>query len=62
MASDSEVKKVAREYIDSAMAERRRLGYAAKVSRKSYGHAVDQAAGVFEKLHGANQRGTAKKR
>jgi hypothetical protein len=50
MATDPEVKKTAKDFIDSALAERERLGYSSKVSKKSYGRAVDQATDVFERL------------
>jgi hypothetical protein len=50
MAADPEAKKAAKEFIDSALAARERLGYSAKVSKKSYGRAVEQATGVFERL------------
>jgi hypothetical protein len=48
MAAD--VQKAAKEFIDSALAARARLGYSAKVSKKSYGRAVDQATHVFERF------------
>jgi hypothetical protein len=46
----SDVKKAAKEFIDSALAARARLGDSAKVSKRSYGRAVDQATDVFERL------------
>jgi hypothetical protein len=52
MAADPDVKKAAKEFIDRALAERERLGYSSKVSKKSYGRAVDQATDVFERLQG----------
>ena len=52
MAADPDVKKAAKKFIDSALAARARLGYSAKVSKKSYGRAVDQATDVFERLQG----------
>lgn len=57
---DSEAKKIAKEYIDSALAERRKLGYGARISKKSYGAAVERAAGVFEEFQRANREGTAR--
>lgn len=42
--------KAAKSYVDTILAERRRLGYSRKVAKKSYGQAVDRAAGVFETL------------
>jgi hypothetical protein len=63
MATDPEVKKTAKEFVDRALAARERLGYSAKVSKKSYGRAVDQATGVFERLRettvGAHGRSAA---
>jgi hypothetical protein len=50
MAADPEVRKAAKEFVDGALAARERLGYSAKVSKKSYGRAVEQATGVFERL------------
>jgi hypothetical protein len=50
MATDPEMKKTAKDFIDSALAERERLGYSSKISKKSYGRAVDQATHVFERL------------
>jgi hypothetical protein len=50
MATDPDVREKAKEFIDSALAARERLGYSAKVSKKSYGRAVDRATGVFERL------------
>ena len=47
---DADVSKTAKEFIDRALAARGRLGYSAKISKKSYGRAVDQAADVFEAL------------
>ena len=40
----------AKAYVDTILAERNRLGYSRKVAKKSYGQAVDRAAGVFETL------------
>ena len=56
---DPDVSKKAKEFIDRALAARGRLGYSTKVSKKSYGLAVDQAAGVFGALQGtsADQQG-----
>jgi hypothetical protein len=54
MAADPEARKRAKDFIDSALAARGRLGYSAKVSKKSYGRAVDQAADVFERLRGTS--------
>jgi hypothetical protein len=54
MAADPEVRKMAKDFIDSALAARGRLGYSAKVSKKSYGRAVDQATDVFERLRGTS--------
>ena len=42
--------EAARAYVDTILAERDRLGYSRKVAKKSYGQAVDRAAGVFETL------------
>jgi hypothetical protein len=53
MEADPEVKKAAKEFIDSALAARERLGYSAKVPKKAYGRAVEQATGVFERLRGS---------
>jgi hypothetical protein len=50
MGADPEAEKAAREFIDGALATRERLGYTAKVSRKSYRRAVEQATGVFERF------------
>jgi hypothetical protein len=50
MATDPEAKKTAEDFIDSALAERERLGYSSKISKKSYRRAVDQATDVFERL------------
>jgi hypothetical protein len=47
---DADVSKTAKEFIDRALAARGRLGYSAKVSKKSYGRAVEQAADVFGAL------------
>jgi hypothetical protein len=47
---DPDVSKTAKEFIDRALAARGRLGYPTKVSKKSYGLAIDQAAGVFQAL------------
>lgn len=52
MAADPDVQKAAKEFIDSALAARARLGYSAKVSKRSYRRAVDQATDVFERLQG----------
>ena len=52
MADDLEAKKAAKAFIDGALAARERLGYSAKVSKKSYGRAVEQATSVFERLRG----------
>jgi hypothetical protein len=49
---DADVSKTAKEFIDRALAARGRLGYSAKVSKKSYGRAVEQAADVFGALQG----------
>jgi hypothetical protein len=56
---DPDVNKTAKEFIDRALAARGRLGYSTKVSKKSYGRAVEQAADVFEALRGtsADQKG-----
>jgi hypothetical protein len=54
MAADRRTEKAARNFIDSALAERNRLGYTRKISKKSYGRAVDQAAEVFETLARTN--------
>jgi hypothetical protein len=50
MSADPEAEKAAKEFIDGALAARERLGYTAKVSKKSYRRAVEQATGVFELL------------
>src|SRR5215204_5433532 len=47
---DPDVNKSAEELIGRALAARGRLGYLAKISKKSYGRAVDQAADAFEVL------------
>lgn len=49
-AADPEIEKAAKEYVDKALAERDRLGYSAKVPKKSYGRAVAQAADAFDRL------------
>jgi hypothetical protein len=54
MAADPEVRKMAKDFIDSALAARGRLGYSAKISKKSYGRAVDRATDVFERLRGTS--------
>jgi hypothetical protein len=54
MAVDRSAEQAAKDYVDGALAARRRLGYPAKISKKSYGRAVNQVAGVFERLHEAN--------
>jgi hypothetical protein len=54
MAADPEVRKTAKDFIDSALAARGRLGYSAKVSKKSYGRAIDQATAVFERWRGTS--------
>jgi hypothetical protein len=56
MRTDGRATQAAKEYVDSALAERSRLGYTARISKKSYGRAVAQAAGVFARLHEANGR------
>jgi hypothetical protein len=38
--------------IDSALAARKQLGYSARISKKSYGRAVEQATDIFERLQG----------
>jgi hypothetical protein len=58
MRTDGRATQAAKEYVDSALAERSRLGYTARISKKSYGRAVTQAAGVFARLNEAN-RGAA---
>lgn len=50
--NDADVTKKATEFIDSVFAARGRLGYSTRVSKKSYGRAVSQAACVFETLQG----------
>ena len=50
MALDPDANKAAKEFIDSALAARGRLGYSVKVSKKSYGRAVAQAKSVFERF------------
>jgi hypothetical protein len=55
MEADPEVKKAAKEFIDSALAARERLGYSAKISKKAYGRAVEQATHVFERLRGSTR-------
>jgi hypothetical protein len=52
--NDPDVTKIAKAFIDGALAARERLGYSARVSKKSYRRAVDQAAFVFEDLRAAN--------
>jgi hypothetical protein len=56
MSTDTSAEKVARDFVDGVLAERTRLGYTRKVSKKSYGRAVHQAAGVFSRLGKANGR------
>jgi hypothetical protein len=51
---DPDASKTAKEFIDRALAARGRLGYSTKVSKKSYGRAVEQAADVFEALRGSS--------
>jgi hypothetical protein len=51
---DPDVSKTAKEFIDRALAARGRLGYSTKISKKSYGLAVDQVAGVFQALRGTS--------
>jgi len=55
--SDPDVKKTAKEFIDAALAARGRLGYSTKVSRKSYGRAISQAASAFETLRRTTSTG-----
>jgi hypothetical protein len=57
MRTDGRATQAAKEYVDSALAERSRLGYTARISKKSYGRAVAQAAGVFARLDEANGGG-----
>jgi hypothetical protein len=45
----------AKAYIDGALAARGRLGYSARVSKKSYGRAVNRAASVFKTLQEVNR-------
>jgi hypothetical protein len=52
--TEADVTKKAQEFIDSALAARGRLGYSTRVSKKSYGRAVSQAALVFQTLQGTN--------
>jgi len=52
--TDADVTKKAKEFIDSVLAARGRLGYSTHVSKKSYGRAVSQAACVFETLQETN--------
>jgi hypothetical protein len=50
VATDPKATEKAKEFIDKALSERQRLGYRARVSKASYGRAVNQAADAFEKL------------
>lgn len=49
------VTQAAKSYVDTVLAERRRLGYSRKVAKRSYGQAVDRAARVFETLRRTNE-------
>ena len=61
MQGESHVKEAAKAYVDTVLAERDRLGYAAKIPKKSYGRAIDRAAGVFETLRRTNGNETSDK-
>jgi hypothetical protein len=52
--TDTDATKTAKAFIDAALAAREHLGYSARVSKKSYGLAVTQAASVFEDLRAVN--------
>ena len=58
MATDPKTTEKAREFIDKALSERRRLGYKARVSKASYGKAVSQAADAFERLERSTSEDT----
>jgi hypothetical protein len=47
---EPDANEAAKAYVDTVLAERHRLGYSRKVAKKSYGQAVNRAAGVFEML------------
>jgi hypothetical protein len=50
VAARDDVARAAQEYVDKALAERRRLGYKATVPKASRSRAVAQAADVLGKL------------
>jgi hypothetical protein len=52
--TDPNITETAKEFVDRVLAARGQLGYSARVSKKSYGLAVKQAASVFETLRATN--------
>jgi hypothetical protein len=48
--AEPEVEQTAKDFVDASLAARRDLGYSTRVSKKSYGRAVERVARVFDRL------------